>query len=152
MDVHKRKQAIEDSLKTFSSLPLEKAGVNLFEVLGYKSEKRLSLKPNTASTFLATFVQQRPFNREQALVDDWQTVDFLFQLTDSEITSSDQGLLPFDSKGKFDGTIIESYLFLAIALKNERYTRTQLSSITRLVNRLFDMPVMLLFRHGETRF
>ena len=150
MNPRERKQAIEDSLKAFSSLPLEKAGLNLFEVLGYKSEKRLSLKPNTASTFLATFAQQRPFNQEQALVNDWQTVDLLFQLTDSEIRSSDQGLLPFDSKGKFDGTIIESYLFLAIALKNERYTRTQLSAITRLVNRLFSMPVLLLFRHGDT--
>jgi adenine-specific DNA-methyltransferase len=144
-----QKEAIEESLRAFRSLPLEKASLNLFEVLGYKSEKRLSLKPNTTSTFLATFVQQRQFNREQALVDDWQTVDFLFQLTDSEIRSSDQGLLPFDSKGKFDGTIIESYLFLAIALKNERYTRTQLSATTRLINRLFNMPVLILFRHGE---
>jgi len=30
------------------------------------------------------------------------------------------------------------------------YTRTELSSITRAVNRGFPMPVMLLFRHGDT--
>jgi hypothetical protein len=150
MNPRERKQAIEESLKAFGSLPLEKASLNLFETLGYKSEKRLPFKPNTASTFLATFVQQRPFNQEQALVDDWQTVDFLFQLTDSEISSSGQGLLPFDSKGKFAGSIINSYLFLAQALKKERYTRTQLSAITRLINRLFDMPVLVLFRHGDT--
>jgi adenine-specific DNA-methyltransferase len=149
MDRLGQKQAIEDSLKVFSSLSLEQASLHLFDALGYRSEKRLVLQPNNAATFLETFAGQKTFTKEQALIDDWETVDFLFQLTDSEIRSSDQGLLPFDSKGKFDGTIIESYLFLAIALRNERYTRTQLSAITRLINRLFNMPVLILFRHGE---
>ena len=96
------------------------------------------------------FVHQKPFNKEQALLDDWETVDFLFQLTDAEIQSGGQGSLEFSSKGKFEGANIESYLFFAITLKKPRYTRTQLSAITRAINRLFSMPVMLLFRHGDT--
>ena len=72
-----QKEAIEDSLKGFSSLSLEQASLKLFHVLGYRSEKRLILRPNNADTFLETFVHQRPFNKEQALLDDWGTVDFL---------------------------------------------------------------------------
>jgi hypothetical protein len=145
-----QKEAIEESLKGFSSLSLEQASLKLFDVLGYRSEKRLILRPNNADTFLETFVHQRPFNKEQALLDDWETVNFLFQLTDTEIQSGGQGSLQFSSKGKFEGANIESYLFFAITLKKHRYTRTQLSAITRAVNRLFSMPVMLLFRHRDT--
>jgi adenine-specific DNA-methyltransferase len=77
-------------------------------------------------------------------------VDFLFQLTEDEIKSVGQGNFVFEGKGKYNNTVIESYLFLAIALKNSEYTRTQLSAITREINKLFRMPAMLLFRHGDT--
>jgi type I restriction-modification system DNA methylase subunit len=155
-----RKQAIEASLQGFVDRPLREAGLQFFESLGYKSGRRVPLTPNTAENFLATFGQSRPISPDQALTPDWKSVDILFQLTDAEVQSGGQGRLQFESKGQFDGAIIESYLFLAIELKapdrraGERrsrfYTRTELSTITRGVNRLFDMPVMLLFRHGET--
>ncbi|HSB04760.1 MAG TPA: hypothetical protein VLK23_06145, partial [Thermodesulfobacteriota bacterium] len=144
------KEAIQAALAAFESEPLEQASLTLLDVLGYRSEKRLILRPNNGATFIETFVNQRPFNKEQALLDDWDTVDFLFQLTDAEIQSGGQGSLQFSSKGKFEGANIESYLFFAITLKKPRYTRTQLSAITRAINRLFSMPVMLLFRHGDT--
>jgi adenine-specific DNA-methyltransferase len=143
------KRAIENALQTFSAAPLKEAAIGLFECLGYRSQKRLDLKPNNGVSFLNTFAQSRPFNREQAMVDDWQSVDFLFQLTDAEVQESAQGQLPFESSRKYDGAIIQSYLFFAIRLSKERYTRTQLSAITRSVNRLFDMPAMLLFLHGD---
>ena len=44
---------------------------------------------------------------------------------------------------------IESYLFFAVELINDQYTRSQFSDITREINKCFDMPVMLLFRHGD---
>ena len=144
------KQRIESSLREFSSLPLAEAGIKLFATLGYESDRRFRLKPNSPDNFLASFAQHRSFNREQGLLEDWNSVDFLFQLTDAEVRSAGQTSLTFDSSGAFDGSIIESYLFLAIDLKQARYSRTQLSGVTRSVNRLFDMPVMLLFRHGDS--
>src|SRR5262245_45824057 len=59
-----------------------------------------------------------------------------------------QGRLPF-SGGRVDDKIIESYLFFAIDLTTDHYTRTQFADITREINKLFDMPVMVLFRHGD---
>lgn len=144
------KETIQTALATFSSEPFGQAASKLLDVLGYRSEKRLVLRPNNAATFLETFVHQGPFNKEQALLDDWETIDFLFQITDAEIQSQNQASLQFSSKGKFEGANIESYLFFAIKLKKPLYTRTQLSAITRAINRLFSMPVMVLFRHGDT--
>src|SRR6266498_243416 len=125
MDSLERKQAIEASLKSFGSQPLEKAALDLFEALGYKSTKRIALKPNTAKTFTEHFAKDKPLNPDHALLADWQSVDFLFQLTEDEIKSVGQGNFVFEGKGKYNNTVIESYLFFAIALKNSEYTRTQ---------------------------
>ena len=145
------KRAIENSLKSFASMPIAGAAIALFEALGYRSEKRLALKPNTADGFLNIFGQQRAVNRDQALVDEWQSVDFLFQLTDDEVrAAAADSQFTFESQGKWNGAMIESCLFFAIALKQPHYTRTQLAGITRAVNRLFAMPVLLIFRHGDT--
>ena len=146
------KQAIVASLKSFADKPLAAAATALFESLGYKSEKRIVLKPNTPETFVATFAKDKPLNPDNALLADWQSVDFLFQLTDDEVRAAAMGnqQFLFESKGKWAGAAIESYLFFAITLAKPHYTRTELSGITRAVNRLFPMPAMLLFRHGDT--
>jgi hypothetical protein len=146
------KQAIITSLAGFAAKPLAGAATALFESLGYRSTKRLALTPNTPANFLTTFEQGRNLNPEQALLPDWQSVDFLFQLTDDEVHAAAGGSQQFlfDSRGKWDGAAMESCLFFAITLKKPRYTRTQLSTITRAVNRLFLMPAMLIFRHGDT--
>ena len=48
-----------------------------------------------------------------------------------------------------DNQIIESYVFLALRLKEADYPRGRLADLTREVNRYFAMPVMLLLQHGE---
>lgn len=146
------KRAIQVALAGFASQPLAQAAVALFESLGYRSTKRIALTPNTPANFLTTFEQGRKLNPDQALLPNWQSVDFLFQLTDDEVRAAAGGTQQFlfDSRGKWDGADIESYLVFAITLAKPHYTRTELSGITRAVNRLFPMPAMLLFRHGET--
>ena len=152
MNEQPTKQAIAASLKSFADKPLAEAAISLFESLGYRSEKRISLDPNTPETFTATFAKGKPFNPETAMLADWQSVDFLFQLTDDEVRAAAGGnqQFLFESKGKWQGAEMESYLFFAIALAKPYYSRTELSGITRAVNRLFPMPAMLLFRHGDT--
>jgi adenine-specific DNA-methyltransferase len=146
------RHSIARVLADFASTSLADAATGLFSALGYRSDKRLAVTPNTAESFLATFDQHRSLKPEQALLNNWRSVDFLFQLTDDEIRASATGdqPLPFDSGGRWNNSIIESYLFFAIELAPRRYTRTELSGITRAVNRLFSMPAMLLFKHGET--
>ena len=152
MNATQTRQFISTALGAFGSKPLAQAAIALFESLGYRSAKRLALTPNTPANFLTTFEQGRKLNLAQALLPDWQSVDFLFQLADDEVRAAAGGSQQFlfESKGNYNGAAIESCLFFAISLKKPHYTRTELSGITRAINRLFDMPALLLFRHGET--
>ena len=94
------KHAVKNALGDFAKKSFCDASISLLESLGYRSEKRLELKPNTPKTFLAQFADGRKLNPDHALLDDWQTVDFLFQLTEDEIKSLGQGNLVFEGKGK----------------------------------------------------
>jgi adenine-specific DNA-methyltransferase len=141
------KQHIQQALQQFPQGSLRQSALHLLATLGYESDRQVELDNKDA--FLQTFDRDNIFRQDRALFADWQGVDILFQLTDREIRQSEQKFL-FDSAGKVvDHSIIESYLFMAVALRGTAYTRTQLAQATREVNRLFNMPVMLLFRHGE---
>ena len=133
---------IQDALASFTKRSFVEAGRELFAELGYKSERRIDISPNTAEGFAAQF---GPLNPDKALTAEWRTVDFLFQLTDEEIGNR----LAF-STGTFEKAAIESYVFLAIHLNGAQYTRTRLANVAREINKLFPMPVMILFRHGDT--
>src|SRR5665213_729589 len=111
------RQAIAGALKRFQVEPLADAATHLLDVLGYASKKRLVFKPNTLANFLSMFSHGRTLNDRYAMPDEWKSVDFLFQLTDEEVRTSANQQFDFESKGVYNGSIIESYLFLAIELK-----------------------------------
>lgn len=142
------KQRIQQALQPFAYGDLRAHSLRLLETLGYQSERQLALDPAPAA-FLAAF-DTGNFRPDRALFDQWTAVHLLCQITDADIRQANQ-LILLDSAGKtIDNAIIESYLFMAIDLRSAGYTRTQLAHITREVNRLFAMPALILFRHGDT--
>ncbi|HEY6345717.1 MAG TPA: hypothetical protein VIY49_29820 [Bryobacteraceae bacterium] len=130
------------ALANFSTAPPSEAARELLRALGYSSDRSLDLEPNTADGFQTHFGALSP---ERALTSEWKSVDFLFQLTDEEIGHH----LAFSTR-QVDRSIIESYIFLAVNLAGKQYSRTRLAGITREINRLFPMPAMVLFLHGDT--
>ncbi len=140
------RQQTQAALHAFSGADLRTASTGLLNTLGYQSEKTLDLD-NTPDAFLAEFDKRdRKFRKEKALLEHWKSVEFLFQITDDEVRNSGtQGTL-FDSG--YDHGNYQSYLFFALDLERNHYTRTQLADITREINLLFDMPAMLLIRHN----
>src|SRR2546428_5638814 len=126
------KRRIENSLKGFADKPIHDAAAAFFESLGYRSHRRIVLKPNTAKTFTEHFAKDKPLNPDHALLDDWQFVDFLFQITDEEVRAASRvnQQFVFQGQGRWNGAEINSFLFLAITLANPHYTRTELSGIT----------------------
>ena len=144
------KQAIQNSLKDFSSNDLAFETENLFRILGYKSEKHFPLTRYNSNDFLVDFNNSGLLNMEKAMVGEWTTICPLFQVTADEIKSGSQLTLDFGKSKVYDKARFESYLFFAIDLSGEYYTRGQLANITREINKLFPMPVMILFRHGNT--
>ncbi len=121
------------------------AHLALLETLGYSSDKTHAIPEADPAAFAAWLESHgQSLNRDKALFTDWTRAELLFQLTDEEL-SGQQGL--FDA-GEVQPGLLQSYLFFAIELGGSDYTRTQLSDITRQVNRCFPMPVMVLFTYG----
>src|SRR3990170_925923 len=132
------KSAIAESLKAFGNGSLRTNAIQLFNTLGYTSEKTIELSPNTPENFLHEIDQHNRLRKDKALFSRWESLDIIFQITGEEIKAagSRQISLQFDSHQKIDNRIIESYLLLAIKLRKGHYTRTDLSTITREINRL----------------
>jgi adenine-specific DNA-methyltransferase len=144
------KQSIATAILGFSKGNLFDNSIKLFQSLGYKTERQSRLSKNTYKGFIEDFPNaNEKMNPKKALVEEknnhWNKVELLFQLTQTEMTR--QSFL-FDT-GKVDNAIIEAYLFFAIELSEGEYTRTQLSDITRELNKVYSMPVMVLFKYDN---
>ena len=143
------KDEIKSALQRFGDGHFVENARNLLNTLGYRSERMLSLEPNTADGFVEHFDPHNTMNRERAQMSEWESIDFLFQLTDDEIIQSEQTTFHFEGSG-VDQNRYESYLFFTLKLQNRDYTRTQLSEIIREINKLTPMPAMVVFQHGQT--
>ena len=139
------KAQIQTALNGFSTGSLSENARHLLGVLGYASNRTLHIKPNTAEGFLARW----HINPEKAWLAEWDTCDFLFQLTEEDITGGETPRLDGATHTPVNPAIYHSYLFLAVKLRGETYSRTALANITREINKVFAMPAMLLFQHGQ---
>jgi len=140
------KFSIEHAIKAFSSGNLTENSLKLFQELGYKTDRQQPLPDKTFACFKEYYLDtDSRFNEEKALTKEWQQIDLLFQLTKEEVTSQNS----FFDKTQVDRNIIQAYLFFCIELNDKEYTRTALSQITREINKVFKMPVMVLFKLGD---
>ena len=143
------RQNIELAVKAFQDTPLQQGALNLFDTLDYRSNKTLPVPLETAARFVELSNRAGGnMNMGRALLDEWESIDLLFQLTGEEIEDIDQGSL-FDTSG-VDISIYECYLFFVLKLRGTHYTRTQLAQISREINKPQRMPpAMVLFQHGD---
>ena len=138
---------IQHTLNNFADGNLAENATHLLNVLGYESQRTLSRSSNTLEAFLEDFDSHGQMNPEKAHLHKWRTADFLFQLTADEIRRHTQEIITEDPG--VDESIYQSYLFLAIKLNGDSYSRTALANITREINKLYAMPAMLIFQHGH---
>ncbi len=149
MNALSTKDYITQALKDFRYGTLVGNARNLLNILGYRSKRTIALSPNTAEEFVTNFDPSNQINPKRAQLDEWESIDLLFQLTDEEIIQSDTPTLDFGNSG-VEADLYQSYLFFALKLRGDIYTRTQLSQITREINNLTSMPAMVVFQHGQT--
>ncbi len=146
-----RRKSLHAALQAFTNTGLAAACVKLLDVLGYASEKTADLGAS-ADSLLGSIEQFKPelgpISRDKVKTCRWKSCAFLFQLTNDEIPSLAVGQPPQGADSKLARGQIESFVFLAIELKDEQCSRTDLAAITRELNRRFPMPCILLFRHG----
>ena len=145
-------EAIKHALKVLSddNTDLRVAASGLFSALGYESRKIADLG-RTAQAMLAQVESFRPdlgpINRSLVSAERWKGCALLFQLTNDEIPMLGQPSLDAGSQSLARGQI-ESFLFLAVDLQGDKWSRTQLAHISRELNKRFPMPAILLFRYG----
>ena len=139
---------IQEAVKAFAKDDISKAGINLFSVLGYDTSLQAPLDKKSFAEFKEDYINASPaadrFSEEKSLSDEWKTIDILFQLTDESFTGQQQ---LFDSK--LDPLNPQSYLCFTIELKGNEYSKTQIAGITREVNKLFSIPIIIIFKYGE---
>ena len=140
---------IQRALNNFTDGETHENATHLLNVLGYQSQRTLSRTENTVAAFVEDFDRHKRMNRQKALLHEWQTADFLFQLTADEITQHTQETIVLHEDQGIDNTIYYSYLFIAIKLKGDTYSRTALASIAREINKCYAMPALLIFQHGH---
>ncbi|MPR09173.1 Eco57I restriction-modification methylase domain-containing protein [Microvirga tunisiensis] len=138
------------ALKAASEQPLKEATTALFEALGYSSRKTVSLD-GTPSSFLKFADPSGKLSaKSDAYVSEWRRIEVAFQLTNDEIPVLAQGNSDlFAGQQDYRASIIESFVFLAIELADRQWSRGALAGITREINRLFPMPVIIFFRYGN---
>lgn len=141
--------AIQQQLLAFASEDLIECSLALFQRLGYQTDKRMGWAADGADEFLAETNGEGKLNPEKALTSQWEEVSLLFQLTKDEILGGSQIRLDFGDNNQVDRGNYESYLFFGLRLRGESYTRSALAEITRQVNKLFAMPVMMVFRYED---
>jgi len=126
---------MNDIRENLKSALESKTCFGLLNALGYHSYR-------TGLNFanLAEFQEVFPIN-----IDEFAAVpQLLFQLTWEDLFAVTEG------QQRVDNTIMESYLFFAIELKQSHYSRTTLAKITRDLNRFAKQPVMVIFTYGES--
>jgi len=149
-----KKYLIKSAIQDFSKNNFSKQSIQLFKDLGYNTRIQSPFMDKDYKEFQDNFREyftEKKFKEDKALTKDWKYIDLLFQLTKDEV--SNQENLFSTGKVKWEGedkeTVMETYLFFAIELIGNEYSRSDLAQITREINKIFPMPVMVVFKYGE---
>ena len=146
------KQEIEKALKKFldEQMPLRDAATHLLNTLGYYSQRVGNDEiDNDRSDRLVESALLTANPTDKLRIDDWDSFYQIMQVTDAEINQQitpEQGNL-FEST-RINDRLRTSYMFVAVQLSENTYTRTQLADITRFINKEFQKPIMVIFRYG----
>ena len=138
------KETIQQAVQQFAKGKIAPNTLELFKTLGYDTAITIAQTENSYSSFKQNFVDlsvnKERFNENKALANDWVSIDFLFQLADN---------LTGIMGGKVNNQIVNSIVFASIELSGTTYSKSQLAEITRQVNLIFAMPVVLLFKYNN---
>ena len=141
------KEAIKSALSAISTGDFLGKSKELLGTIGYRSELTLEIS-GTVHDFFQEFPPRNPNTKtEQEFRKHAESVKLVFQFTSDEITDHIQQRL-FESDG-FDKGNIKSFLFCAVELKDNIYSRTKYAEFTREINKRLFAPTVILFRAGN---
>ena len=142
------KDAIKSALAAMQNGVLLEKSKDLLSTLGYRSELTLELS-GTVHDFFEEFPPLNPNTKtEQEFRKHAESAQIIFQFTKDEIEDDPEQMTLLESNS-FDKGNIKSFLFCAVELKDNRYSRTKYAEFTREINKRLFAPTVILFRAGD---
>ena len=142
------KDAIKSALAAMQTGVLLEKSKDLLSTLGYHSELTFELS-GTVHDFFEEFPPLNPNTKtEQEFHKHAESVQIIFQFTKDEIDRDPQQITLLESN-PFDKGNIKSFLFCAVELKDNNYSRTKYAQFTREINKRLFAPTVILFRAGD---
>ena len=142
------KDAIKSTLAAMRTGDLLEKSKDLLSILGYRSELTLELS-GTVHDFFEEFPPLTPNTKtEQEFRKHAESAQIIFQFTKDEIEEGPQQITMLESSA-FDKGNIKSFLFCAVELKDNTYSRTKYAEFTREINKRLFAPTVILFRAGN---
>ena len=136
------RQNIRTALSTITEGDFHEQCESLLNTLGYHSDRTLPGQTGGPNELIGELPDTKD---KQEFLNEAQTAHLLFQVTDSEL-----GGAQLFREDKIKKSQLQSYLFIAVTLRGEDYSRTRLSSMTRLLNKQFRMPAVVLFKTANS--
>ena len=137
---------IIEALQNFEQLPLRDAAIKFLNTLGYHSRRTSTeTRDRRLRKTLQTEVETSSVLSDKRDISDWQDFHILFQITDHEVDP--QGT--WFQGNEIDLSLMDSYVFAALSLTGDTYSRTQLANITRFINKKIEQPIMVIFRYRD---
>ena len=119
---------------------------DLLDVLGYRSKRTLATTGDPADLF----GDLPNTGKKQEFLDQAVSARIVFQVTEEEIKEiTASGQLSLIDTGGFDDGNASSFLFVAVALKGQHYSRRRYAQFTREINKPFPMPTVVVFKTAD---
>ena len=142
------KETIKSALSAIPTGDFLEKSKDLLATIGYRSERTLELS-GTAHDFLEEFPPLNPNTKtEQEFRKHAESAQIIFQFTKDEIEDDPQQMALLEPNS-FDKGNIKSFLFCAVELKDNTYSRTKYAEFTREINKRLFAPTVILFRAGD---
>ena len=142
------KEAIKSALSAIPTGDFLEKSKDLLSTLGYRSELTLELS-GTVHDFFEEFPPRNPNTKtEQEFRKHAESAQIIFQFTKDEIDRDPQQITLLESNS-FDKGNIKSFLFCAVELKDNNYSRTKYAQFTREINKRLFAPTVILFRTAK---
>lgn len=128
------------------------AAPGLLKELGYRSSRTPPGQTGKPADFVRQFPANNPNTQsERSFLQEAQSIRILFQFTDTEMAREVQKGL-FDTNGDdFNSGNARSFLFTAMTLRSNSYSRGQYAAFTRELNKRIPIPVVALFCTADGR-
>ena len=137
---------IIEALKNFENPPLREVAIKFLNTLGYHSTRTSNeTRDRQLRETLESEVEASGILSDQRDISDWQAFHILFQITDDEVNSQ----RTIFENTEIDLNLMDSYVFAALELSGDTYSRTQLANITRFINKKIEQPIMVIFRYSD---